>query len=317
MATTVSTVSCSRFIDPQHPHQSRRHHLADFTSHKDSIFTPKHSHHFPISSNLNSSNPILPLLSATDSPPPSSLSSPTTPRPTGQFLSNEELEKLHLLQNYNYIQELKSGSLWVRVMKPEELDMTVSLLAESFAESMLISMRYLKVLQFFVKQYLIDRRRLMPHAATLVGFYREEDGDGDGDGDGEMRLAGTVEVSFDRRGANTNPPTPTAPKNSPYICNMAVMKSLRRRSIGWHMLKASEELICKMSDTVKVYLHCRMIDVGPYNMYSKAGYGIVKTDSMFVLLMLQRRKHLLCKYLQEDLKCPPSEDVRTLDQLSL
>ncbi|CAH9095376.1 unnamed protein product [Cuscuta europaea] len=286
MATTVSTVSCSRFIDPQHPHQSRRHHLADFTSHKDSIFTPKHSHHFPISSNLNSSNPILPLLSATDSPPPSSLSSPTTPRPTGQFLSNEELEKLHLLQNYNYIQELKSGSLWVRVMKPEELDMTVSLLAESFAESMLISMR-------------------------------EEDGDGDGDGDGEMRLAGTVEVSFDRRGANTNPPTPTAPKNSPYICNMAVMKSLRRRSIGWHMLKASEELICKMSDTVKVYLHCRMIDVGPYNMYSKAGYGIVKTDSMFVLLMLQRRKHLLCKYLQEDLKCPPSEDVRTLDQLSL
>ncbi|CAH9146608.1 unnamed protein product [Cuscuta epithymum] len=296
----ATTVSCSHFID-----QSRRHHLAYFT---DSILTPKHSHHFPISTNFNSPNPILHLLSATDSPPPSSLSSPTTPRPTGRFLSNEELEKL---QNFNYFQELKSGSLWVRVMKPEELEMTVSLLAESFAESMMISMRYLKVLQFFVRQYLIDRRRLMPHAATLVGFYREEDGDG------EMKLAGTVEVSFDGRGANTNPPTPTAPMNSPYICNMAVIKSLRRRSIGWHMLKASEELICKMSDSVKVYLHCRMIDVGPYNMYRKAGYGVVKTDSIFVLLMLQRRKHLLCKCLQEDLKCPPSQDVSTLDQLSL
>lgn len=30
-------------------------------------------------------------------------------------------------------------------------------------------------------------------------------------------------------------------------------------------------------------------------MYTKAGYNVVKTDSVLVLLMLQRRKHLMCK----------------------
>lgn len=104
------------------------------------------------------------------------------------------------------------------------MDMTVALLAESFAESMMISLGYLKLLEFFVKQYLIERRSLMPHTATLLGFYRE---DGDGE-EGELRLAGTVEVCFDRRGANDSPHTPTAPKNSPYISNMAVRQSLRR-----------------------------------------------------------------------------------------
>jgi hypothetical protein len=40
-----------------------------------------------------------------------------------------------------------------------------------------------------------------------------------------------------------------------------------------------------------------MIDSAPFNMYTKAGYNIVKTDSIWVLLMLQRRKHLMCKKL--------------------
>jgi hypothetical protein len=52
-----------------------------------------------------------------------------------------------------------------------------------------------------------------------------------------------------------------------------------------------------MSFSGEVYLHCRMIDVAPFNMYTKAGYSIVKTDSILILLMLQRRKHLMCKKL--------------------
>lgn len=70
-----------------------------------------------------------------------------------------------------------------------------------------------------------------------------------------------------------------------------------RRGIGWHLLKASEELISNMSSTKNVYLHCRMIDSAPFSMYKKAGYAVVTTDNFLVLLKLQRRKHLMCKEL--------------------
>lgn len=70
-----------------------------------------------------------------------------------------------------------------------------------------------------------------------------------------------------------------------------------RRGIGWHLLKASEELISQMSPSSEIYLHCRMIDAAPLAMYTKAGYNIVKTDNILVLLTLQRRKHLMCKKL--------------------
>ncbi|XP_010552633.1 PREDICTED: uncharacterized protein LOC104822957 [Tarenaya hassleriana] len=218
---------------------------------------------------------------------------------TGRFLSNEELEKLKTLEGFAYFQELESGSMWVRVMRPEEMDPTVNLLAESFSDSMLFPSGYESVLRFLVKQYLTERRGVMPHAVTLVGFYRRKpDACGDGDGGGEAEeLAGTVEVCFDRRGANASPPSPIPPKDSPYVCNMTVKKPLRRRGIGWHLLKASEELISQMSSSKDVYLHCRMIDLAPFHMYRKAGYEVVKTDNILVLLTLQRRKHLMCKKL--------------------
>lgn len=104
------------------------------------------------------------------------------------------------------------------------MDLTVQLLAESFAESMLLPLGYESLLRFLVKQYLIERRALLPHAVTLIAFYRQR---GQSAEEGEV-LAGTVEVSFDKRGANASPPTPTPPKNSPYICNMTVKKPLRR-----------------------------------------------------------------------------------------
>lgn len=64
----------------------------------------------------------------------------------------------------------------------------------------------------------------MPHTATLIGFYKRKDADEEE----AEQLAGTVEVCFDKRGANASPPTPTPPKDSPYICNMTVQKELRR-----------------------------------------------------------------------------------------
>ncbi|XP_028774937.1 uncharacterized protein LOC114731861 [Neltuma alba] len=282
-----------------------------------------------------------------------SSTTPTTPTPshhedpfrTGRFLSNEELEKLRFLQNFLYFKELESGSLWVRVMGAEEMDMTIGLLAESFAESMVLPVGYVSVLKFLVRQYLMERKIQMPHMATLIGFYKET---GEGGEEQEVQLAGTVEVCFNKMGANASPPTPTPPKDSPYISNMAetcnsnnetahaithygdsniIIAIIKwhhpqghafgqsisphvydflfpnvgfqevERGIGWHLLKAGEELISQMSSSREVYLHCRMIDAAPLNMYKKADYKIVKTDSVLVLLMLQRRKHLMRKKL--------------------
>ncbi|TQE11503.1 hypothetical protein C1H46_002878 [Malus baccata] len=100
------------------------------------------------------------------------------PLRTGKFLSSEELEQLKLLKDFRYYQELGSGSMWVRVMRPNELDITVGLLAESLAESMLLPSGNVSVLGYLVKQYLFERMELLPNTATLIAFYRrrkEED----------------------------------------------------------------------------------------------------------------------------------------------
>ncbi|GER32322.1 acyl-CoA N-acyltransferases-like protein [Striga asiatica] len=294
------------------------------------------SPHFPFPSSSPSSlqNPLEADRSLTNS------SSLQNLLQTERFLTKDELVNLDLLSNYSYHQQLESGFLWVRVMRDEELDMTVTLLSESFAESMMMATSgYQKLLEFLVKNYLLERRGMMPHNATLLGIYREN-------GEEDFELAGTVELTFDRKGANVNPPTPKPPKDSPYICNMAVRKPFRRflrdlvwksdlrlgwkktnsysslkkcgflllipglhligiemqakaerRGIGWHLLKASEELITKMGSLREVYLHCRMIDEGPFTMYTKAGYSIVETDSILTWLTLQRRRHLMRKEL--------------------
>ena len=152
----------------------------------------------------------------------------------GKFLTNTELTTLHHLSTYLYTHTLKSGTVWVRVMRDSEVDAIVCLLADSFAESMMFPKGYINVLRFLVKQYLIERRSLMPHMATLIAFYRGSGVNGDGDEE-EMQLAGTVEISFDVNGANSTLPSPDPPKDKPYICNMAVDKSLRRYTT-LHML---------------------------------------------------------------------------------
>ncbi|CDP00199.1 unnamed protein product [Coffea canephora] len=272
------------------PHSHHNlYHIPHFRTHQNPIFTPKRTHPFVVFPKHTAFNIIFPL-STSQSSFSSTSSAPTLQNAlqTGRFLTNEELEKLQFLESYRYFQELKSGFLYIRMMDQEEMDMTVSLLSETFAESMLLPKGYVRFLEYLVKQYLIERRTLMPHTATLVGFYKEDEEE-------DLQLAGTVEVCFNKKGANASPPTPTPPKNSPYISNMTVKESLRRRGIGWHLLKASEELIAHMTSSRDVYLHCRMIDEAPLNMYIKAGYSIVRTDNILVLLTLQRRKHLMCK----------------------
>ncbi|XP_029127505.1 uncharacterized protein LOC109801564 [Cajanus cajan] len=207
---------------------------------------------------------------------------------TGRFLSDDERRRLHALESFLYCRDLSSGSLSVRVMRPHQIHLAVRLLADSFADSLLLPAAYATFLGYLISRYLTHRATLMPHAATLLAFFTAHD---------QILFAGTVELSFDKAGANASVPAPAPPADAPYISNMAVDKSLRRRGIGWHLLKASEELISQMSASREVYLHCRIIDEAPFNMYTKADYKVVKTDSILALLMLQRRKHLMCKKL--------------------
>ncbi|KAL0919822.1 hypothetical protein M5K25_011943 [Dendrobium thyrsiflorum] len=203
------------------------------------------------------------------------------------FLDDLGLYRLQTIDKYKREGPLGGSWLEIRPMEDGEIDPIIQLLSESFIESMGLPPRYVPLLTFIVRQYVMGRRLLLPHAVMLVGFYRE-------DGK-EPELVCTAEISFDTFGANAAPPTPVPPKGFPYICNMAVKKDLRRRGIGFQLLMACEELISKMKTKQKVYLHCRVIDTGPLKLYKKAAYKIVKTDSRLVWLTLQRRKHLLEK----------------------
>lgn len=108
-------------------------------------------------------------------------------------------------------------------MGADEVAATAKLLAESFADSVLIPSRYSHFLEFLVAQYVAQKRAQLPHAATLLGFYREEGG-----GAAEASLAGTAEISFNAMGSNVSSPSPPPPRDAPYICNMTVEQSLRR-----------------------------------------------------------------------------------------
>lgn len=104
---------------------------------------------------------------------------------------------------------------------------------------------------------------------------------------------------------NTIPPWISFEKFVDYqsLIRVFIYKMHSRRGIGWHLLRAGEELITKMSPSREVYLHCRIVDEGPFNMYTKAGYSVVQTDSILTLLTLQRRRRLMRKEL------PASEDA--------
>ncbi|KAG2707490.1 hypothetical protein I3760_05G149800 [Carya illinoinensis] len=202
----AATVSLSFSIDPQHHHFSLKTHFKPHPTHLFTPLPPILKHPLLISRKYNRYASKSSSSSSHSTPSTATSSSyPEDPFRTGRFLSNEELEKLKLLGDFEYYRELEFGSLSIRVMRAEEMDATVALLAESFAESM-----------------------LWPSGRKENGISVQEE-----------QLAGTVEVCFDKRGANASPPTPTPPKNSPYICNMTVKKPLRRRGIGWHLLKAT------------------------------------------------------------------------------
>ncbi|KAF8715002.1 hypothetical protein HU200_027547 [Digitaria exilis] len=251
--------------------------------------------------------------------PPAATPSPGGSPGPGVFLSPRALSQLDELASFRYEHAFPHGLLTVRALSrgPDDdavAEALVRLLASSFSETVrwAPAQRYAQLLAFVIRRYLHDRRGLAPHAAVLVGFYRpatdagdatgdegDDEGGEDGEGEDEGETACTAEVSFDAVGAPGAPPTPTPPLDFPYICNMTVKTPLRRRGIGKQLLKACEDLVIKMNAKRRVYLHCRMIDQVPFNMYRKTGYNIVQTDSILVWLSLQKRKYLMSKELPQ------------------
>jgi len=251
--------------------------------------------------------------------PPAAAPTPGGSPGPGVFLSPRALSQLDELAAFRYEHAFPHGLLTVRALTrgPEDdavAEALVRLLASSFSETVrwAPAQRYAQLLTFVIRRYLHERRGLAPHAAVLVGFYRPadagaadatgDDGDvssDDGGGKDEGEMACTAEVSFDAVGAPGAPPTPTPPLDFPYICNMTVKTAFRRRGIGKQLLKACEDLVIKMDAKRRVYLHCRIIDQVPFNMYRKAGYNIVETDNILVWLSLQKRKYLMSKELPQ------------------
>ncbi|KAJ7541449.1 hypothetical protein O6H91_10G060000 [Diphasiastrum complanatum] len=190
------------------------------------------------------------------------------------------------------------GILIVQVMKKEHLKATEELLVDSFAELMWGPLVYRPLLAITVRGYLREKVKLFPNTLTLVAFYAPAEdnmiiGPLINSVPSNWLLAGTVEVSFSD--ADKIPTVP--PLGFPYLCNMAVDKRYRRQGIGWQLLRAAEEL-ATIKGYKQMHLHCRVIDSVPLRMYKKAGYKIIATDSIWILLSFQRRRHLMVKSLE-------------------
>eukprot|EP00252_Welwitschia_mirabilis_P007299 TRINITY_DN18549_c0_g1_i2.p1 TRINITY_DN18549_c0_g1~~TRINITY_DN18549_c0_g1_i2.p1 ORF type:complete len:322 (+),score=53.08 TRINITY_DN18549_c0_g1_i2:296-1261(+) len=202
------------------------------------------------------------------------------------LFDEQEVKMLEILESFEYKHAFDDGPLVVKFMNSEYMSSTEDLLTESFVDLMWGPLTYRPILKLSVRENMLDRRSIIPHSATLVALHAPNQGD--------WVLVGTVELSFNAKGSSPLMPTPIPPKDAPYLCNMAVDKKFRRRGIGKHLLMASEKLVQEMGSN-EMYLHCRIIDLVPFGMYTKAGYNVVQTDNIFALLTLQRRRHLLYK----------------------
>ncbi|BBM97393.1 hypothetical protein MPTK1_1g05370 [Marchantia polymorpha subsp. ruderalis] len=210
-----------------------------------------------------------------------------------------DMKKVDALRNFEYRIGTEKGVLVVQVLRVEHMKAVEELLVDSFAELMGGLLTYRPLLTLTVRQYVRDRYACLPDAVTLIGLYapaednvvmgRTEDNESS-----NWLLAGTVELSFSNAGHPDIPAGPSPPPGSPYLCNMAVSSAYRRRGIGRELLKAAEELAASKG-CEDLYLHCRMVDMAPLNMYQGAGYQIVATDSILSLLSFQRRRYLMKK----------------------
>lgn len=112
-------------------------------------------------------------------------------------------------------------------------------------------------------------------------------------------LAAAVEISFTESTRSKDIAGLDPPPERPYLCNMAVTKSLQRQGLGAAVLAAAEDLVRAVGDDT-VYLHLRFKDTPAAALYRAAGYNSVAQDSIFVRLIGQERRWLMKKSLKNE-----------------
>ncbi|KAI5078778.1 hypothetical protein GOP47_0006449 [Adiantum capillus-veneris] len=230
-----------------------------------------------------------------------SLSEPELLKTLQESKSLTPLEKINLekIMKFKVINDNLQGQLAIQAMRTEQIKDLENLLTDSYSELMWGPLTYRPVLAWILSSYLRERQACLPNAVTLVGLYKPcEEAMANEQLARKWWLAGAVEISFNAGGKPKDMQAPLPPEDAPFLSNMAVLKNFRRRGIGRELLKAAEELALEMGGT-EMYLHCRMVDEAPLNMYKSSGYSVVETDSILSLLLFQRRRHLMYKRLVE------------------
>ncbi|KAH7365531.1 hypothetical protein KP509_18G033200 [Ceratopteris richardii] len=216
----------------------------------------------------------------------------------GRDLSPLEKSNMKKILTFKRVNNYLKGRLVIRALRVEQMKDVEILLTDSYAELMWGPLTYKPALAWVLSTYLRERQACLPHAVTLVGLYEpSENTKSDIGSKPKWCVSGAVEISFNSLGKPKNMQTPLPPEDAPFMSNMAVSKTYRRRGIGRELLKAAEELVLQLGGH-ELYLHCRMIDEAPLTMYTKSGYSVVATDNVFSLLLFQRRKHLMYKRLE-------------------
>lgn len=119
--------------------------------------------------------------------------------------------------------------------------------------------------------------------------------DTDTDADKPPRVVATASLSFcdtSRESFKSLKP----PEDAPYLCNIAVDPSFRRKGIARRMLTHVEDY-CRQHGWSSVYLHVRLGDDAARSLYDTSGYKEMDSDSWLIKLQNRTPNALLCKQL--------------------
>jgi len=109
------------------------------------------------------------------------------------------------------------------------------------------------------------------------------------------RVVATASLSFcDTSRENFKSLSP--PDDAPYLCNIAVDPSFRRKGLARQMLSHVEDY-CREHGWNNIYLHVRLGDEAARALYDTSGYQELAADSWLIKLQNRTPNALLCKQL--------------------
>eukprot|EP00891_Asterochloris_glomerata_P000598 jgi/Astpho2/598/Aster-x0027 len=154
---------------------------------------------------------------------------------------------------------------------------------------------YKRFLYKQIEHYLTRHVDMPPKCCVLVAILQPSEEDGaTSSSEGLLKqgkLVGTVEMSF-APSTRTRHLTLNAPEQCSYLCNMATDAEHQRRGIAFEMLQAAEDLAL-IAGEPEIFLHLRLKDEVPAQLYKKGGFQSVKQDPIWIRLLGQERRLLL------------------------